>query len=285
VAIPDVRSTVEAAEAALTTSTNVNGATEPSGTGSASQAPQTHYKSLEEADRAARDMQSKYDSYVAHWKPLEKWTALGGPVEISNLIGQLLEIAGRPDFRDYAEGKLAARTNGSNEPDEREDELLTDEQREIRDLHRRLAQYENGSRQSASKVDGELAGLRFERAERGLAAEYGTLWNEHREKIMANVLRQVRSGAMSLDAVNESVLHRAFVASFDSPKSFEDAFRKHFMTKEERAVADLNAKSTTAPVREAPGGAPVALAKTFWEAVELGKRDREAAQREGRALQ
>lgn len=233
----------------------------------------THYKTLEEADAQARRFQSELDKANARlesWeKHLGRWSALGGPEQISQLVGQAVEVAARPDFNDYRAGKLGA----SKEEDE-QDEYLTDEQKEIRNLRRELDSREQQTRNQQGAVNGELAAIRFERAEKEIEAQLGAQWTSRREKVLGEVQRIVSSGAVrSLDAVNAKLLFKCWAASFDSVDEHNAAMTKMVFDQESRRTAAINGKSTMPPTNLSPGAAPTAPARSVKEAFERGMRE------------
>ena len=233
----------------------------------------THYKSLEEADAQARRFQSELDktqAELAKWKQhLGRWESLGGPEQISALVGQAVEVAARPDFNDYRAGKLK-----SAEDADEQDEFLTDEQREIRDLKRQLESRDQQNRNQQGAVNGELAAIRFERAEKEIEAQLGDQWGPRREKVLREIQRIVGSGAIrSLDAVDSKLLFKCWAASFDSAEEHNAAMTKMVLSQEAKRSAAINGKSTLPPTNLSPGSSPTSPAKSLKEAFERGMRD------------
>lgn len=228
----------------------------------------THYKTLEEADAAARRFQSELDKAKAEsdkWAPLKRWESLGGPAAIGDLVNQVVELAARPDFNDYREGKLG------KEQAQEDDPYLTDEQREIRDLRSRLEEREIAQRGQQGQVNGELATLRFERAEKGIQTKLGDLWDSRRDKVLGEIQRIVGNGAVrSLDAISEPLLFKAWAASFDGFDDFNAAVTKMVLDNESKRAANLNGRSTLPPTSLAPGRSPSAPPKSLKEAWENG---------------
>ena len=232
----------------------------------------THYKSLEEADAAARRFQSELDKSKAEtekWAPLKRWESLGGPEQIGELINSVVELASRPDFNDYRAGTL-----GKSQETQEDDPFLTDEQREIRDLRQKLEARETQDRSQQGQVNGELAAIRFERAEKGIQAKLGDLWDSRRDKVLGEIQRIVGNGAVrSLDAIGEPLLFKAWAASFNGFDEFNAAATKFVLDNEAKRTAALNGRSTLPPTSLAPGRAPSAPPKSLKEAWEIGLRE------------
>lgn len=232
----------------------------------------THYKTLEEADAAARRFQSELDKAKAEadkWSPLKRWESLGGPAAIGDLVNQVVELAARPDFNDYREGRLGKEAAASEE-----DPFLTDEQREIRDLRAKLEERDTVQRSQQGHVNGELAELRFERAEKGIQAKLGPLWDSRRDKVLGEVRRIVGNGSVrSLEAIGEPLLFKAWAASFDGFDEFNAAATKFVLDNEAKRTAALNGRSTLPPTSLAPGQPPSARPKSLKEAWEIGLRE------------
>jgi len=251
---------------------------DPHGSASEGQSadPRTHYKTLAEADSEARRFQGLYDAEKAKHEPWEKhlgqrWGALGGPEQLSQLVAEVVELAGRPDFNDYRSGKL-----GIAKEEAESDEYLTDEQKEIRGLRRQLDDREVQQRSQQGAVNGELAALRFERAEKEIEKQLGDQWAPRRDRVLAEVQRIVGSGAVrSLDAVNPQLLFKAWAASFSGVEEFETAMTKMVLDKEAKRTANINGRSTLMPNTLTPSGPVTAPAKTMKEAFERGMRDME----------
>ena len=232
----------------------------------------THYRTLEEADAAARRFQSELDKAKAEadkWAPLKQWESLGGPAQIGELVKSVVEIAARPDFNDYREGRL-----GKEREVQEDDPFITDEQREIRDLRQKLEAREMQERSQQGQVNGELAAIRFERAEKGIQAKLGDLWDQRRDKVLSEVQRIVGNGAVrSLDAIGEPLLFKAWAASFNGFDEFNAAATKFVLDNEAKRTAALNGRSTLPPTSLAPGRAPSAPPKSLKEAWEIGLRE------------
>ncbi len=235
----------------------------------------THYKSLEEADAAARRFQSEFDKAKAEaekWAPLKQWESLGGPAAIGDLVRQVVDIAARPDFNDYRDGRLGKESEAAED-----DPYLTDEQREIVDLRKKLEERESRDRSQQGQVNGELAAIRFERAEKGIQTKLGNLWDTRRDQVLAEVQRIVGNGAVrSLDAIGEPLLFKAWAASFNGFDEFNAAVTKFVLDNEAKRAAAMNGRSTLPPTSMAPGRSPSAPPKSLKEAWEIGLREAQA---------
>lgn len=233
------------------------------------QGPGANTRTLAEADADARKFQGMYDKLASKWKPLEQYEALGGPQEIARLVNDVLDLARRPDFNDYRSGRL--KYVEDRDPD---DEMLSDEQREIRDLKRQVDDLKQGGQIQGAKTQGELAALRFERAEQELKQKYGAAWTTQRDKVLREIQQFTARGLVpNLDAITPALLHKCWAASFDSPEEFEAATTKWVLDNEARRRGEINKGATTTPTTLSPGAPALTPAKTFNEAWQRGQQD------------
>ena len=192
---------------------------------------------------------------------------MGSPEAINQLINEVVELHARPDFQAYRNGKLG---EDREEPEE-DDQFLSDEQREIRDLRKRLEERDGEQRSQQSQVNGELASLRFERAEKEVQAQLGDHWGSRREQVLGEVRRLVANGSVrTLDAVTPKLLFKAWAASFNGFDDFNASVTKMVLDNESKRISNLNDRSTLPPSTLSPGRAPSAAPKSFKDAFEIG---------------
>lgn len=235
-----------------------------------------HFKSLEEADRAARRFQGEKDQLaaqnaeiarkVAHWEQkLGKFVAQTGGIDgLADLAEEVVEIARRPDWNAYRDGTLGPTSDG---------EFLSDEQKEIRQLARSQADQAKNSARTDQRINAELAQLKFDRLEPQMQKRWGDLWNLQKPKVIATISRLSDLGmANPLDAITEKFLTDAFANSFDTPDQYADAMRKWAANADAQHRDAVNGVATTgvSSVGRAADARPVpkTLSEAFQRAVE-----------------
>lgn len=241
----------------------------------------THYTTLEQADKAAREFQSKFDTAQAALQKYEaQLNAFGGLDKAMDLVRQVAAVSNRADFQAYMRGELQS-LPPATDPD---DEYLTEEQRELKELRSKVVELERGSQQRDVLTNTERAQAKFERAETEMRERYGEHWDSRRNKILAEVQQLgAKLGQAGLDRIDTALLNKAFLASFDSPQEYEEFATKWTASRDAARRAALP-KGTTPPHQTAPTGVPRAPAKTMLEAFQRGTEEARDALANGRAL-
>lgn len=228
--------------------------------------------------RELSDLKVKY----APWEALGKrFAGVGGPEAIGNLVGQVAQLAQRPDFTAYVGGRLVAQAAEVEEPDE----FLSDEQREIRDLRRELESVKSGTSGQNATMTRELGEIRFERAEKAMAEKFGSLWTERRPEVLDAVRRIVaQNGHTAVSQIDDTLLHKAFVSVLN-PQEFEEAMTKWVTSRESNRQRELSQRATTTPHTEASAGPIDGPAKSLSEAIGRGIAEAKAKAERGEYVQ
>jgi hypothetical protein len=222
----------------------------------------TRYKTLEEADRAARKFQSDADK----WANLRAHPLLQNatPAQIREFVEKMIPVIQRPDFAAYQAGQLA--------PQPIDDELdLTDEQREIRELRQKLSQLEQRGNTQDQENQRHLVEARFERAEKEVAELLGPAWSERRSQVLESLQSLARNGVAS--HVDPMLLLKAYWNSFEDVESLFEAMTHHVSRRESSRLANQRSRETTVPGNIVPGAPPPKTPKSFAEAWAAGLAD------------
>ncbi len=203
----------------------------------------THYKTLEDADAAARKFQGKSDRLEAEMDrlltlPDKSRASLDDLIQFRD---RMLTISERADFPDFVSGK----SKPSGEATTEEPEFLTETERAVRDKQELLEK----------KVDKQTLGL-AEIHYRGLQDQIKDDWSgllePYREKAHANFLNIVKLGAVD----DLSKMDRKFVEDlYLQQVPLEDRrtlFEKIGQMEAERKLQHQQARGTTVPSPERP---------------------------------
>ncbi|ANS05909.1 hypothetical protein [uncultured Mediterranean phage] len=229
-----------------------------------------HYETHEEADAAARKFQGEADKAKADLARYESLKALGTPEQINAFVTQMEPVTRLPGFDQFrAKGGIA-----DNQP-EADDEFLSDEQKEIRELRTQLDANTQSQNGEATRVNSELAELRFERAEKEMDAQFGELWREKRGAMLEKVRAMTASGAIGDPAaITPQVLMTAFLSSTtENPDEMRAFLTKAVQQWDGERTEHQNNLATSAPDTGRTAGDPVKDINSFQDAWEQGQRD------------
>ena len=214
-----------------------------------------------------RSFQSKYDKLQARVRELEQFAG-GNLDEIETFIRNTLPIVQRQDFQDYVSGSLA-----KPQESDADDEYLTVEQKEIRSLRSQLDQITKRLDTASQSTSREIAGVRFEQAEKALVDRVGKeLWERQRTSVMREVQNAAARGQLTPDRINDKTLMSLFMSSFDDTDDMENAIRHIAARKEAAAKEGRRVRSTNLPDNGAAAAEIPSQPKTIAEAWALGKQ-------------
>jgi hypothetical protein len=231
-------------------------------------APSTHYKTLEDADAAARRFQGERDQQKSQLDRLAKY---GSVEQIEQFMDIMVPVSQKPDFMDYYQGKTPAPAEEPVDPyaDPAQLEAQKVEQKRIGDLEQRINQTNSG-----------VATLHFGREESRVHEDWGNLLEPYRDAAMRTFQGMVQNGAIKDPfSVNRKWIEDLYwqqVPLEDRPA----LIAKRAQVDAERRLKNQSAKGTTVPGPERSSNVEESPAKNLMEAYRRGKRDAEA--REGR---
>jgi len=229
-------------------------------------APATHYKTLEDADSAARRFQGERDRLQSDIDRLTTLTNASGQTEkvsVNDVVrfrDQMLPIAERADFPDYLRGSLGAKPEA--QPSVAEEEYLTDAEKEARSERQHL-------RDEVRKTSASLAKMNFSQYVQQVQDGWGGLLNGYKAKAETAFDNIVQLGGIT----DPSKLNREFVENLylqqvpleERPALFEQFGKQQA----ERKLSHQQSKGTTVPSPERPSE-ETAAPKSLKEAMKLG---------------
>ena len=223
-------------------------------------------ETLEQIEQQRRQLQSKLDKALP-WARLAEHPRIAGasPDAIVRFLEEMIPLTQRPDFEAFRAGQAPAQ-----EPD---DEMLSDEQRELRELRNELLKLKNQGQAQNQEGQRFMVEARFERAEKEVADLLGPAWNERRPKVLEQIQQLARTVSGAPNAITPMLLIRAYANSFEDPESFFEAMTHHVQRREKTRLEQQQRRGTTVPQNIVPGGVPPKAPKSFGDAWALGLRD------------
>ncbi len=205
-------------------------------------APSLHYKTLEEADAAARNFQGKSDRYESQ---LDRMLTLrdGSKLSVEEFVpirDHILSISQRGDYQDYVAGKLGTQAPAPQAPEE--DAYMSDTERASRE------QIGNLEAKVARQTQG-LASLHFKDMQTQVEDAYGGLLSPYRDKAEQSFRQLVQMGVDDPTKLNRKWVEDLYLQQVpleDRPALFESLGKKQA----EGRLQQQQARGTTVPSPE-----------------------------------
>ena len=205
-------------------------------------APSTHYKTLEEADAAARNFQGKSDRYESQ---LDRMLTLrdGSKLSVEEFVpirDHILSVSQRGDYQDYIAGKLGQQAPTPEAP--AEDVYMSDTERANRE------QIGNLEAKIQKQTQG-LASLHFKDMQSEVEGSYGGLLTPYRDKAEQSFRQLVQMGVDDPTKLNRKWVEDLYLQQVpleDRPALFESLGKKQA----EGRLQQQQARGTTVPSPE-----------------------------------